>query len=233
MLANGDSRRRLSRAAATLGLPGVLHLGERPRSRYAKAMRGRLNDTDVREGAYRRLLAHASACPNTRIVDELGLGHGACRVDIAVINGHIRGLEIKSDLDVLDRLPHQVAAYGKVVDKATLLVAPRHLDAAMTILPDWWGVMVVEPSPTSVRFRKVRSERANRGVDPMMVARLLWHPEAAGLLRSMGKPESFLRRPRENLYRELVALVPRRELAHHVREILKAREGWRDRRPPS
>lgn len=218
---------------ATLGLAGVVNMGERPPSRYAKAMRSRLNDSDVREWAHRRLLAHARACPDTRIVDELGLGHGACRVDIAVINGHIRGLEIKSDLDVLDRLPRQVAAYGEVVDKATLLVAPRHLDAAMTILPVWWGVMVVEPSPTSVRFRKVRSEQVNRGVDPMMVARLLWHPEAASLLRSLGKPEGFLRRPRETLYRELVALLPRRELAYHVRETLKAREGWRDRRPPS
>ena len=208
-------------------------MGERTRLRYVNVMRRQLNDFDVREGAYRRLLGHASACPNTRIVDELGLGHGACRVDIAVINGHIRGLEIKSDLDVLDRLPHQVAAYGDVVDKATLLAAPRHLDAAIKILPDWWGVMIVEPSPTSVRFRKVRSERVNRGVDPMMVARLLWHPEAASLLRTLGKPESFLRRPRETLYRELVALLPRRVLGYHVREILKAREGWRDHRPPS
>ena len=35
-----------------------------------------------------------------------------------MINGHIRGVEIKAEADTLDRLPRQVAAYGEVVDKA-------------------------------------------------------------------------------------------------------------------
>ena len=79
-----------------------------------------LRDSDVRKAAYARLLSHARTCPNTLVIDELGLDHGSCRIDIAVINGHIRGLEIKAEADTLDRLPHQVAAYGEVVDKASL-----------------------------------------------------------------------------------------------------------------
>ena len=46
---------------------------------------------------------------------------GAARVDIAVINGHIRGVEIKAEADSLERLPRQVEAYGRVVDRATLI----------------------------------------------------------------------------------------------------------------
>ena len=82
---------------------------------------GPLRDSDVRKAAYRRLLTHARACPDTLVINELGLDHGSCRIDIAVINGHIRGVEIKAGTDTLKRLPRQVAAYGEVVDKALLL----------------------------------------------------------------------------------------------------------------
>lgn len=143
----------------------------------------------------------ARSCPDTIVIDELGLDHGACRVDIAVINGHIRGVEIKADADVLYRLPGQIEAYGAVVDRATLIAAPRHIDKAMAMLPDWWGVIAAEQRASgTIAFRTVRPERANRTVDPLTLARLLWRPEAAAILRELGFAEKLLRRPREELY---------------------------------
>lgn len=203
-------------------------------ARYAMCMGNKVKDADVRQAAHGRLLHHARSCPHTLVIDELGIGHGACRVDIAVINGHIRGLEIKAEADVLDRLPHQVRAYGEVVDKASLIVAPKHLTGALDIIPDWWGVLVVDRAANgAVVFRKLREERVNRGVDPMMLARLLWRPEAIAMLRELDRPERLLRQPREVLYQELVAAMPRRELALRVREALKVREAWRDHPTPS
>lgn len=38
-----------------------------------------LRDSDVRQAAYRRLLTHAQACPDTLVIDELGLDHGSCK----------------------------------------------------------------------------------------------------------------------------------------------------------
>jgi hypothetical protein len=67
-------------------------------------------DCDVRQAAYGRLLSHARRCPQTLVINELGVAHGASRIDIAVINGHFRGLEIKSDADNLSRLPSEVSA---------------------------------------------------------------------------------------------------------------------------
>ena len=93
-----------------------------------------LRDRDVRRAAYGRLLSHGRRCPHTLVVDELGLAYGANRIDIAVINGHIRGLEIKADSDSLSRLPGQIAAYGEVVDRASLIVASRHLPRALEML---------------------------------------------------------------------------------------------------
>ena len=191
-----------------------------------------LRDSDVRQAAYRRLLTHAQACPDTLVIDELGLDHGSCRIDIAVINGHIRGVEIKAEADTLERLPRQVAAYGEVVDKALLIVDPKHLASAMMIVPDWWGVMIAERGATQgVRFRRVRPERANKGIDPLVLARLLWRPEAQAILRSLGVSEQELRAPRATLYMMLVDRLPLRRLSQTVREALKARTSWRDRPP--
>lgn len=195
---------------------------------------GALRDIDIRKAAYRRLLVHAQACPDTLVINELGLDHGACRVDIAVINGHIRGLEIKADADTLDRLPRQVAAYGEVVDKASLIASPRHIDAAVAMIPAWWGVVVAHRGLRSgVTFHRIREERVNRTVDPVMLARLLWRPEAVAMLRGISVAERDLRAPREALYQRLVAELPKRILAHKVRETLKSRLAWRDRLPLS
>lgn len=193
-----------------------------------------LRDTDIRTAAKSRLLMHAQSCPDTRIVEELGLCHGAARVDIAVINGHIRGIEIKAEADTLNRLPRQVAAYGQVVDFATLIAAERHIDAAMAQLPDWWGIVEARKTRRgTVTFRRLRSEKLNRSLDPMTLARLLWRPEVVELLRQLGVDEPLLRSPRAVLYAELVATLPITRLRRAVRETLKNRENWRDRARPS
>jgi hypothetical protein len=113
-----------------------------------------------------------------------------------------------------------------------LIVAPKHLEHAMAMVPDWWGVMVAERGSTQgVRFRRVRPDRANKHIDPLVLARLLWRPEAQAILRGLGVSERDLRAPRATLYKMLVDRLPLRRLAQTVRETLKARTTWRDRSP--
>lgn len=192
-----------------------------------------LRDVDVRRAVYARMLGPAVRCADTLVIDELGLDHGACRIDIAVINGHIRGLEIKAEADTLARLPHQIAAYSAVVDKASLIVADCHFDAAESLIPDWWGVVVATRNANGlVALKRCRDERVNRSPDPVTLARLLWRPEAVQMLRDLGHSERALRAPREDLYNALAKALPRRVLARRVREALKGREAWRDRPRP-
>lgn len=188
-----------------------------------------LKDSDLRAATHRRLLAHARQCPDTLVLDEFGLDHGSTRVDIAVINGHIRGVELKADADTLSRLPRQIAGYGKVVDKATLVAAERHIDGALKILPEWWGVIVATASCGGMRFKRMRPERTNRGVDPLATAKLLWRSEALQILLEIGCDKNLVRAPRGTLYSELAAAVPRRDLSQLVRSALRARRNWRDR----
>lgn len=190
-------------------------------------------DGDVRRAVYARMLGSAMRSADTLVIDELGLDHGSCRIDIAVINGHIRGLEIKAEADTLARLPFQVSAYGEVVDKASLIVAERHFDAARLLVPDWWGVVLARRCANGeVALRRICDEKVNRSIDPVTLARLLWRPEIVQMLRDLGHPERTLRAPRDALYPILASALPRRVLGARVRETLKARAVWRDRPRP-
>lgn len=56
-----------------------------------------MNDPQLRCGLKQMILATYANDPGTRIFDELGVRHGAARIDIAVVNGIIHGFELKSD----------------------------------------------------------------------------------------------------------------------------------------
>lgn len=196
-------------------------------------MTPKMRDGEVRAAALSRLFAHARTCPDTLVVEELGLAHGASRVDIAVINGHIRGVEIKAEADTLARLPAQVAAYGAVVDRATLIVAERHFASSLDLVGSWWGILVAQRAANgAVTFRRVRGERANPHVDPAAQASLLWRSEAIAILSEMGCEARLLKAPRAALYAELARTLPRHRLATEVRRRLKARTAWRDQPRP-
>jgi hypothetical protein len=168
------------------------------------------------------------------IVEELGLAHGAVRVDIAVINGHIRALEIKSDTDTLTRLPRQAEAYGQVADRASLIATERHLDRAAKSLPAWWGLIMACPSKGGeVTLRCIRPEKANRQIHPVTLARLMWRTEVVEILKQLGADKRLLAAPRAILYPALVGALSGKELAETVRRTLKTREKWRDRTRPS
>ena len=101
---------------------------------------------------------------DTIIVEELGLCRGSVRADIAVINGLMKGFEIKSDRDTLQRLLTQAMVYSRVFDTATLVTAERHVAGAMLALPPWWGIEVIgnDGSLTEVRPTRPKSLRGWR-----------------------------------------------------------------------
>ena len=106
-----------------------------------------MHDRELREALHHKLLKEHHGDTNTLVLDELGLRHGTCRVDIAVVNGYLHGYEIKSDADTLQRLPGQVSLYCAVLDRATLVVGEKHAEKAKAHLPDWWGVEVASTPP--------------------------------------------------------------------------------------
>jgi hypothetical protein len=94
-------------------------------------------DADVRPALRATLLSRHAGETDTVLIEELGICRGQVRVDLAVVNGELHGYEIKSDRDSLRRLAVQLDFYGKVCDRATLVVAQRHLHHALDVLPAW------------------------------------------------------------------------------------------------
>lgn len=187
-----------------------------------------MRDPDLRGAVRQRLLAPLYFDPHTLVVEELGLRHGAARIDIAVINGQIHGFELKSAQDTLRRLPKQVTVYNSVLDRITLVVTPHHVDQASEIIPNWWGIMLAEGEAShEIEFTMVRESCENPELSALAISKLLWRNEALHLLEDLGAADGVRSKPRRIIYRQLVELLDLPRLQACVRSCLKSRKDWR------
>jgi hypothetical protein len=187
-----------------------------------------MRDFEIRGAARNTLLAPFLNDPDVLVVEELGLRHGAGRVDIAVINGEFHGYELKSDQDSLRRLPQQIAIYGSVLDRVTLLVTPLHVKAALQLIPQWWEVILAEKTAANeIVFSERREGGKNPDVAALEILKLLWRDEALELLRELQADRGMQSKPRKFLYHRIAGLMELSALQDRVRNQLKARKDWR------
>lgn len=190
-----------------------------------------MRDADVRAALMPRLRAwHPES--DVLVVDELDL-LGQVRVDVAVVNGALRGYEIKSARDTLRRLPRQVEIYSQILDYACLVVAECHLEAARALVPSWWEIAVVVQDAGTLRIDRQRPGTPNPSVDPQALVQLLWHEEALELLAERGMDRGVRTKPRRHAWDRLVERLERHELRAAVRWQLKNRRGWREPSSPA
>lgn len=187
------------------------------------------NDTIIREALLERLSKEYATNPEYRVIPELGLWHGAARIDVAVVNGVLHGFEIKSDRDTLARLPEQREAYNSVFDKVTLVVGGKHFVDAFKIVPEWWGIETAHVGKDgSVFFNQIRESRSNPMQDDISIARLLRRGEALDLLESVGRAKGFRSKTRDTIYAKVVETVELETLKSYVRNVLQgSRQDWR------
>lgn len=192
-----------------------------------------MRDIDIRRALREQLERDYGDDPATLLVDELGVDEGSFRIDVALVNGAFQGFEIKSPRDTLVRLPAQARAYGRVFDALTLLVTARHLDSALELLPEWWGVIIADHREGKVELAEHRGPTSNPGVDPYAIAQLLWRGEALEVLEEHGLARGRRRKPRRELWATLATELPSDRLGAIVRERLRARRSWRPAPSPS
>jgi len=196
-------------------------------------MRLVMRDIDIRNSLKSKVLSKHKNDPKTLIVEELGLCQGDARIDVAVVNGELHGIEIKSDRDTLERLPSQVEFYSRVFDKVTLIVGKRYYEEVEPYLPDWWGIKKAEQgSRGGVSLKSKRRPLKNNSVDPFYLVQFLWKPEIIALLEKKGVTRGVKSKPKRVLWEKLAKEYPVKELQYWVRENLKNRSGWRDRSRP-
>ena len=187
------------------------------------------NDTIIRKALLEQLSKEYAANPEYRVIPELGLWHGAARIDVAVVNGVLHGFEIKSDRDTLARLPEQREAYNSVFDQVTIVVVSRHFIEAFKMIPEWWGVQIAHVGKDgSVFFNQIRESRSNPMQDDISIARLLRRREALDLLESVGMANGFHSKSRDTIYAKVVETVELETLKSYVRNVLQgSRQDWR------
>lgn len=161
------------------------------------------------------------------LVDELLLAWGDVRADVARVNGHLEGFEIKAGRDNLQRLPSQVKAYDAVFDYSWLVTTQEHLKAVRELLPPSWGLLVAKGAEDGVDLKIVRSAKPNRRQDPTHLVRLLWRDEVMTKLDELGLSQGLRRSPKIALFEALAKALPVAELSAYVRDCLKARQDWR------
>jgi hypothetical protein len=158
-----------------------------------------------------------------RFISEMGLNHGAARIDLAVIDVSLDGYEIKSSQDDLRRLEGQAIAYGQVFDRLTLVGTERHLEPAARVVPAWWGLTLVDVSRSVIE--PLRHAGRNPTADPASLVRLLWHSELEAVLEAgTGRRPSGVSAV---LRQRLVAEMPPDEVRAVVRRCLTTRASWR------
>ena len=192
--------------------------------------RAATTDADIRSALHAKRLRRLKDHPDTLVIDELGLAHARCRIDVAVINGCIHGYEIKSEKDSLERLGTQVDIYRQTLQKLTIVAAPRHLAGVARCTPEWCGLIEAEQGPRGgIGFNAIRAPRLNPDIDPVMMAHLLWRDEVLELLSGIDYAPKDLRLPRKQLYRIVCEALTLRELTTAIRAFMARRQGWRDR----
>lgn len=183
-----------------------------------------MNDSPIRTALDTRL--RRAAAPDSLIIHEFGVYAGMHRVDVATLGAQLCGFEIKSDGDTLKRLPEQVRAYGMLFDRMTLVVGARHHDAALTLIPPWWGVLRVQARARGVTLVQERRGRLNRGVLPGALVSLLWRDQALALLESRGLARGLRSAGRTALWDALTEHLSVAELQVEARAAIRAQRAW-------
>lgn len=209
-------------------------------------------DRDIREALTRDLKQLTAGTGGVLIRHELGI-RGAIeapakgrkrvrkrgterRIDVAMIAPtEMVGFEIKSDRDTLDRLEGQAETYATVFDTLVLVTTRRYLQPAAALLPDYWGLAIIEefagrPGLARFQFEWVREATEHDEMVPLAQAWLLWRDEAYQVARRHSlKPArtGLSAANRLTLCNLLADNLGPAVLAQEVRDILRARRDWR------
>lgn len=196
--------------------------GSHPRVSATRTRRVGVPEVEIRPALREHLLRHHAHEADTVLIEELGLGRGKVRVDLAVVNGSLHGFEIKSDRDSLRRLAVQVDLYSQVLDRATLVVGERFAARATSLVPMWWGVVRVSSKPSGLRFSTLRRAKLNPQRNARVLAELIWSDQALALLEERGAARGMKGKPRRHLWDRICECLTVDEIAAAVRNRLKA-----------
>ena len=153
------------------------------------------------------------------ILEELSVCNGRVRADLVAITSQLHCYEIKSERDNLSRLMKQGFQYNRFFHYVTLVCAEQHAEAALNIIPDWWGLSTVDCESTNEQ----RAPTKNPAVDPIALAEIFSRAELETLLKSHNFENRLTGTPIGELRRWLAEKLNLEELGYAVKNTLVGR----------
>lgn len=151
-------------------------------------------DKDMREPLFEYL---EDRYGKVRIIEEKVIKKSRADV-LAIIEGAIIGLEIKSDSDTYTRLSRQVKDYDRFCDKCYVVVGESHIHVSEHI-PDYWGIIVINKENVIVE----RDADSCPKVNVMNQLNILWRNELLNIQLKEGLPKLRNSR-RADIYKRLI-----------------------------
>ena len=155
-------------------------------------------DKDIREPLFDYL---EERYERVRIIEEKTISRSRADV-MAVIDGALIGLEIKSDNDTYTRLSRQVKDYDVYFDLNYVVVGKSHIQVAKHI-PDYWGILIAEEDGLII---VERDAQPNPKVKLKKQMDILWRPELMDIQIRYEIPK-LRNKPRSEIYDRLITKI--------------------------
>ncbi len=193
-----------------------------------------LSDTDIRV-ALREALMSQPDLGNARVLEEVRIPARSVRADLMITEPRfLHVVEIKSDLDSLERLRQQIAAYESVGDFVSIVVGWRHAARTLREVPGWWEVLLAERGAAGgVRLVQLREGSPNPVFERPGLPSLLSRQESLDLLKACGSGHGLSRSSRRVINSLVGEVVTHRALRERVHRCLKAEPRLSVPRPQS
>lgn len=176
-----------------------------------------MREPEIKEALSSYILSSPSSV-DRYILEEVALEGGDVRADL--VNARdMHCYEIKSEADSLKRLIAQGSRYGKAFEKITLVTADKHLEKALSVLPSWWGVMLVTESDKK-KFKHVRRAKKNKAQVSNVLVTLLKKDEAVKILDNLGMAKGWRSKSLYQIQEHIAENLPLKDIKVYVRSAL-------------
>lgn len=188
--------------------------------RCDEIMSGLLREQDIKV-AFIDWLYRKGLLENATIINEMVVANWSRRADLAVANGHLQAIEIKSDFDSLKRLDGQLETFTSRFEKVTVVCAPKFTYEISTKVSSNVGIIEYLNTSKGIHFKIVQRGRTAVLGNKKVYINFLLKKELQSLLIENGK--SFLFESGREALERIAEKIPLSRIRGFVLEAIKLR----------
>jgi hypothetical protein len=196
----------------------------------------KIGELQIKAAVIDELIDHGWVNSDSVIVSEMPVAGWSRRADLVLANGHLFAVEIKSDVDRLDRLVAQVETYMKNFEAVAVVAGKRHADTVLEVVPKNVGVFVAEMIEGKIKITQrqkphlalLQREAALKHMTLPDLIRMLRVNEVKTINRDRHSVETLARQLPDTKLREGAIEAIKRRYRNHYLDFTSARQSDAD-----